>query len=377
MYDILLKKGRVIDPYNGIDRIMDLAISNGVIERLDDNIEASALQTIDLSGCLALPGLIDFHTHIFPLAEIGVLGEATYFPSGVTTVADAGSAGAGTYEGHRGFLSSSKLNVKCFLNISSGGLATGSYLENLNPEKYNRDKIKRLFSKYPHELMGLKVRQGAEIVGEYALEPLKETIKLAETLGVRVMVHCSNPPAVMDELVNLLRPGDILSHAFQNKHSTILDEHGKIRQAVWKARERGVIFDVAHANVHFSHDVAIKAFGQGFLPDTISTDLTVRSLFKRPAVMNMLHVMSKFLVLGMSLEQVIKACTQTPAQLLGLERELGSLSEGTTADISVLKLIDSKTEFGDCDGNIIYGSQQLRAMLTVKDGDLVFRDIEI
>ncbi|SCZ80187.1 amidohydrolase family protein [Acidaminobacter hydrogenoformans] len=377
MYDLLLKNGRVIDPYNNLDKIADIAISNGLIEKVQEHIDEKALHVIDVSGCHVTPGLIDFHTHIYPLAEIGVLGEATYFPSGVTTAVDAGSSGAGTFEGHRGALNSTKLTVKSFLNISSGGLATGSYLENLNPKQFNRDKIKKLFRKYSHELIGLKVRQGAEIVGELGLEPLRETIKLAEELGVRVMVHCSNPPSAMAELVDLLRPGDILSHAYQSKASTILDQEGIIIPEVRNAKERGVIFDVAHANVHFSHQVASKAFEQGLLPDTISTDLTVRSLYKRPAVMTMLHVMSKFIAMGLTLDQVIRATTQRPAALLGLEQELGSLSAGTAADIAVLRLLDSETEFGDCDGDIIYGSQQFRAMITVKEGELVFRDVEI
>ena len=377
MYELLLKNGRIIDPYNDIDQVMDLAVSEGVIKMVETNMDVKAAHTIDVSGCIITPGWIDIHTHIFPLAEIGVLGEATYFPTGVTSVADAGSTGAGTYEGHRGFLTSNRLNVKCFLNISSGGLATGSYLENLNPEKFNRDKIKKLFRKYPDELIGLKVRQGAEIAGEYGLEPMRETIRLAEELGVRVMVHCSNPPELMDHLLDLLRPGDILSHAFQNKGSSILDSHGKISEAAQKAKERGVIFDVAHANIHFSFDVATKSFNQGLLPDTISTDLTIRSLYKRPAVMTMLHVVSKLMTMGMTLNQVVKACTQTPAGILGKELELGSLTPGTTADITVVKLIQTKTEFGDCDGNIIYGSQQFRAMLTIKEGELVFRDVEI
>jgi predicted amidohydrolase len=377
MYDVLLKNGRVIDPFNHLDQVLDLAITQGKIEKIDVHISAESSQTIDLSGCIVIPGLIDFHTHIFPLTEIGILGEATYFPSGVTTAVDAGSTGAGTYEGHRGFLNSTKLNIKCFLNICSGGLVTGSYLENLNPLYFNRDKIRKLFRCYKHNLIGLKVRQGAEIVGDLGLEPLRETIVLADELGVPVMVHCSNPPSSMDDLVNMLRTGDILSHAFQNRKSSILDDRGLVSQAVWKAKERGVIFDVAHANVHFSHDVAKKAFDQGLMPDTISTDLTIRSLFKRPAVMNMLHVMSKFLAMGLTLNQVIKACTQRPAEILGVERELGSLSQGTAADIAVLKLIEAKTEFGDCDGNIIFGSLHFRNMITIKDGDLVFRDIEI
>lgn len=377
MYDLLLKNGRVIDPYNFHDSIMDVAIEDGKIACVKNAIVQKATQVIDVTNCIVVPGLIDFHTHIYPLAEIGVLGEATYFPSGVTTVVDAGSSGAGTYEGHRGFLNSSKLNIKCYLNISSGGLATGSYLENLNPQFYNRSKIKKLFETYSTELIGLKVRQGQEMVGDLKLQPLIETIKLADELGVGVMVHCSNPPTGIDDIVSLMRKGDVLSHAYQNKNSSILNNEGNISKAVWEARARGVIFDVANANIHFSSKVAQKAFVQGFFPDVISTDLTTRSLFKRPAVMNLLHVMSKFLNMDMSLVQVIKACTQRPAEILGKEKELGSLSQGTDADITVLKLFDHETEFGDCDGNIILGSQLLRSMITIKDGDLVFRDIEI
>nr|WP_321501368.1 amidohydrolase family protein [uncultured Dethiosulfovibrio sp.] len=376
MYDLIIQNGTIVDPATGKKEKSDIAVMDGRIAAVESNIEGPGKQTIDCSGTLVTPGLIDFHLHLFPLAEIGISGESVCFPSGVTTAVDCGSSGCATYEGHRGSLKSMKLRTRCFLHSCSAGLATGQYLENPDPKHYDRKKIKRIFYDYGDELVGLKIRQGAEIVGSLGLDPLKATIEIAEELNVPVMVHCSNPPCPMDQLVKLLRPGDILTHAFQDNGGSILDDSGHVSKETLKARKRGVIFDVANANIHFSFAVARSAIAEGFLPDTISTDLTVRSLYKRPAVFNLLHVLSKYRNMGIDIMDVIERCTWIPSKLLGMQGEIGSLSLGSKADIAILKEIDCPTKFGDRLGEVITGNILLKAMMTVKDGDIVYRDLE-
>lgn len=376
MYDIIIKNGHVIDTYNEMDQIMDVAIDNGKIVGVGHYNENEAAHKIDATGCIVTPGLIDFHAHLYPMTEIGIPAEPVCFSSGVTTVVDAGSAGCATYEGHRGFIASSKLRIKSFLHVCSAGLATGRYLENPDPKDYDEKKISRLVNLYKHEIVGLKIRQGAEIVGGLGLEPLKETIRIAEKLGVPVMVHCSNPPGKLSDMINLLRKGDILTHAYQNKGNSIIDSDGLVCKSAWEARKRGVIFDVANANIHFSFDVANQALKEKFLPDTISTDLTMRSLYKRPAVFNLLHVMAKYLNMGLTINEVIERCTIIPAKLLGIEGETGNFNSGTFADVAVLKVVEKNVQFGDREGKLLLGNKLIRNMMTIKDGEIVFRDIE-
>ena len=365
MYDLLIRGARVLDPSQGLDALCDVAVENG----------QPAEQVICADGCLITPGLIDMHAHVHPLTEIGILPEVACFSAGVTTVLDCGSAGAATYPAHRGTVLSSRVRIKALLHVCSAGLATGRYLENPDPRYYDRLKITRMLREYP-ELIGLKIRQGAEIVGTLGLEPLAETIALADTLGVPVMVHCSNPPGKLDDMIHMLRPGDILTHAYQDKGDSLLDAHGRISDVAWKARERGVIFDVANANIHFSFAVARQALQEGFLPDTISTDLTTRSLYRRPAVFNLLHVLSKYLNMGLTLPQVIERCTHVPARIMGLDGGIGTLRPGSCADIAVLREYARETEFGDRVGEVMRGSRNLRALMTVRAGEIVYRDQE-
>lgn len=373
MYDLLIKNGTVIDPAQQLFRKADLVVQDGKIACLGELSQEKASQTIDASGCLVVPGLIDIHAHLYPLTEIGIPAEAVCFASGVTTAMDCGSAGAATYPAHRGSILTSRLRIRALLHVCSAGLVTGRYLENPDPRYYDIPKIERCLHEYP-ELLGLKVRQGAEIVGELGLRPLAATIEIAEKYQVPVMVHCSNPPGKMDEIIEMLRPGDILTHAYQDKGYSLLDKNGKISKSAWAARERGVIFDVANANIHFSFAVARQAIAEGFLPDTISTDLTIRSLYRRPAVFNLLHVMSKYLNMGLSLQQVIELCTIRPARLMRLDGQIGSLRVGNCADIAVLSEFNKDTDFGDRAGVIMHGNRNLRAMLTVRAGEIVYRD---
>ncbi|PKL24615.1 MAG: hypothetical protein CVV47_09255 [Spirochaetae bacterium HGW-Spirochaetae-3] len=376
MYELLIRNGTVVDPASGVNGAADVAIANGRVAAVGSLGDVPAERVVDASGCYVTPGLVDFHLHLAPLAEIGVPGEAACFPSGVTTAVDCGSAGAGTWEGHRPVVAASRLRVRAFLHVCSAGLATGRFTENADPRYYDEEKIGRLLREYPGELVGLKVRQGAEIVGDLGLEPLRRTVELGEKYGVPVMVHCSNSPAPLPEMLDLLRPGDILTHAYQDKGHSLLDEGGRVCEAAWKARERGVVFDVANANVHFSFEVARRALAEGFLPDTISTDLTTRSLYRRPAVFNLAFVLSKYLCLGMDLGQVVARCTEYPARLLGMAGEIGCLATGARGDVAVFREIRRETEFGDRAGVLFRGDRLLRPVLTVKGGDVVYRDIE-
>lgn len=374
MVDLIIRNGTVVDPANKRDEKADVVIDNGKI--VDVAKDGRFRQTIDASGCFVCPGLIDYHMHLSPLAEIGVGGELACFPSGVTSAVDCGSSGAATYEGYRPALFSSRLTSRAFLHVCSAGLATGQYHENPDPRHWDRKKIRRLFGEYPNELIGLKVRLGKEIVGSLGLSPLEEAIKLGDELGVPVMVHCSNPPSKMSDLLSLLRRGDTITHAFQDQGDSILDDRGRISDAANRARNRGVIFDVANANIHFSFAVARQALLEGFLPDTISTDLTTRSLYKRPAVFNLAFVLSKYLNLGMSLDQVIACGTSNPARILNCSGTLGQLKPGADADIAVFRLMEKETDFGDRKGEIVKGRILLKPMLTVKQGELVYRDME-
>jgi predicted amidohydrolase len=180
----------------------------------------------------------------------------------------------------------------------------------------------------------------------------------------------------MADLLSLLRRGDTLTHAFQDKGDSILDRRGRIGEAAREARERGVIFDVANANIHFSFAVARQALEERFYPDTISTDLTTRSLYRRPAVFNLAFVLSKYLCMGMPLDQVIACGSSVPARILGLAGKKGTLETGADADIAVFRLVDRETEFGDRSGIIMKGTKLLKPMLTVKGGNIVYRDLE-
>ncbi len=377
MFDLLIKNGNLLISGQDSPGNSDIGISGNKIVRIGKISATESNHVIDASDCIVSPGLIDFHLHLAPLAEIGVCGEAACFPSGVTTVVDCGSAGAGTYAGHRPAIAASSLNVFTFMHVCSAGLATGRYLENPDPKYYDLEKIKEYFEKWgSRELIGLKIRQGKEIVGSLGLEPLKKTIRLAEELNVPVMVHCSNPPGSMDDILNLLRKGDIFTHAFQDKGSSILGTDGRISESAKSARERGVIFDVANANIHFSFEVARQAISEGFLPDTISTDLTTRSLYLRPNVFNLLHVLSKYISLGLSVRQVFDMCTVNPAKIIGKAGVTASLKEGAAADIAVIRNIKKDVIFGDRTGNTLKGNSFLKTMATIKDGKLVYRDQE-
>ena len=195
MQQILIRNGTVIDPANDIHDELDVAIEGGKISAVGENLDVEAVNEIDASGCIVVPGLIDHHAHVWPLAKIGIPAEAVCFSSGVTTVVDAGSTGAMTFGKYRDFIRNSKLTVKAYINVCSTGLdSLPAEMEDVDPAHYDEGAIREIFEEESGNLLGLKLRTSKEIVKDMGYEPLRQTVRLAEKLGLSVMVHCTNPP---------------------------------------------------------------------------------------------------------------------------------------------------------------------------------------
>lgn len=375
----LIKNGHVIDKASSLNKITDILIENNKILKIGNINDEYADEIIDAQNCIVVPGLIDHHAHIYPFIEKGIPAESVCFSSGVTTIVDAGSCGCYTYEKARDFLKYTKLTVKAYLNVSSYGLSKLPELENTDPENFDEKHIEELLKKYPDELIGLKLRTSKPIVKNLELKPLKETIKMAERLNVPVMIHPTDPPKPIKEIVQLLRKGDILTHMYQNISHSIIDSEDNIDEKILKARENGVIFEAADARLHFSMDVVEKAIKNNFLPDIIATDLTAFSMYQRPTSFNLAMQISKYENLGISLEKIITSCTEIPARKIGVYNYLGALKEGYLADIAIFKKVYKENEFGDRPynykerkikkGNFIY-----ETMLTLKNGETVYRN---
>lgn len=375
---LLLKNGHVIDPYNQINHVTDILVDGGKIAKVGRVTEETD-NVIDAAGCYVTPGLIDHHCHLYPLAKIGLPAEAVCFASGVTTAVDAGSTGCATYAQHRPFIQTSKLRMKAYLNVCTAGLSSLPVLEDVDPAHWDEGQISGCFEAYRDELLGLKLRTSAPIVKELGYEPLRKTVELGEKLGVSVMVHCTNPPGEMSELLNILRPGDVMTHMYMNQGSAIV-ENGAVKDCALRARERGVVFEAADARAHFGLDVAQTAIGAGFWPDILASDLTKLSMHLRPTAFNMAMQLSKYAALGIPFEVLIKLCTCAPAAHMGMLDTIGSLTEGHAADVAVFRPLHRENIFGDRPyGNeaqkCMIGETVYEPVLTLKDGDMVYRSV--
>lgn len=380
MYQIIIRGGKVLDPANNINEVLDVAVNDGKIISVSKEISGEAINEIDASGCLVVPGLIDHHAHVYPMAKIGIPAEAVCFASGVTTVVDAGSTGAKTFGKYADFANSSKLTVKAYLNVCSYGLdSLPAEMEDVNPKNFDAGAIREVFQEYGKNLLGLKLRTSKEVVKDLGYESLRKTIELAESLGLSVMVHCTNPPGEMSELLSYLRDGDILTHMYMNKGSTILNSTGKVSKEAHEARKRGVIFEAADARAHFSFQVSEAAIRENFLPDILATDLTKLSMNLRPTAFSMANQLAKYSMLGIPDEKLFALCTINPARHMKISA--GSLKENSAADIAVFQKIEHVTQFGDRPYSdeakeLRFGENIFKPVMTVKNGEIVFRDIE-
>ena len=376
-YDLLLKGGHVIDPRNHLDAVRDVAIKDGKIAAVAVAIPAAqAFKTVNVTGLYVTPGLVDIHVHAY--ASTGMpayAGDRSVYPdgftfrNGVTTVVDAGTSGWRTFPDFKSrVIDRSKTRVLALLNIVGKGMAgAGAGEPEQNVEDMDPQATAEQAKKYKDIVVGIKT---AHFAGPEwtAVERAVEAGKLAE---IPVMVDFGDfrPERPFQELVlKKLRPGDIYTHTYIGA-VPMLDDKGRVQPYLFEARERGVIFDVGHGGGSFLFRQAVPAVRQGFLPDSISTDLHTNSM--NSGMKDILNLMSKFLNMGMSLQDVVARTTWNPAREIKRE-ELGHLSVGAVADIAVLRVMKGEFGFVDVYGARLPGTQKLACELTVRNGLVVY-----
>ena len=321
LYDVAIKNGDIIDPLSGNKEKKNIYIKDGVFVACHGS--GNARYSIDATGKYVMPGLIDAHAHVYMGgSDVSVNPATVMVHQGITTVVDAGTAGTGTLLGLIGEMATAPLRIKAFLNVSPSGLATSRRRYPVDPADWDRSRMIQAFREHGDKLLGLKFMAGKERIND--LGPLKACVTLADELNVPIAVHCTNPPESMAKLAGMLRKGDILAHCYHGKGSSIIDDNGKVRPEVKAARERGVVMDASNGFAHFSYSVAEAAMGEGFFPDIIATDLTAVTLYKEP-VFGLPHIMSKYLMLGMPLMEVVRCCTSRAAEICCMSDRLGNL----------------------------------------------------
>jgi dihydroorotase len=368
-YELLLKSGEVIDPGDKRRGRYDVAFNNGLIAAVRENIPAEeAQETIDVSGKLITPGLIDTHGHFF-YGYQPRFGHPDDFclPTGVTTAVDAGSAGCAVFPALRDdVMRQCATRLFAFVHLSANGLnkETTNQGELMDMGLINVEKTVRCIRDNPEGVVGLKVRiDDSALKPENALPALDLAREAANQAECRIMVHVSRSPIPLSQILSFLRAGDIVTHPFHGSANGPLDAKGRVRSEVLEARSRGIIFDSGCAKVHLDLNVCRAFLEQGVLPDTISTDGS-----RLDRSYSLPQVMSMFLELGMPLEQVVAATTQNAAAAIGRDSDLGSLRVGAVGDVAVLELETGDFAFDDRAGNVLKSRCRLAPVLTVKSG---------
>ena len=365
-YDLVLKGARVIDPSQELDGIFDVGINGDKIAVVEEGIEGGK-DVIDLSERILTPGWIDIHTHLYEgSTPWGIRGDALCLATGVTTVVDAGSAGWANWLGFVDrVVGPARTQVLGYVHVSGIGLTYGPVGEMVDLRYGDVERTGFVAHYWREQCAGVKVRQGGFQVGANGTAPLEMGIEAAAMAGVPVMVHIATGVPV-DEVMGLLRPGDIVTHCYQGTGDGVVDEGGKIVDSVWAARERGVLFDVGHGGGSFDYRIAIPALADGFAADVISTDLHSSSWER--TVDSMPDAASKLLNLGVPLEKVVRQSSTAAAAALGRTNELGTLRVGTVADLAAFEVVSGDFEYRDVGGRTEKGDRKIVPALTVRAG---------
>lgn len=374
-FDLLLKNGHVIDPKNKVNSKMDVAIHEGKIARVAREIPASqAKKVIDATNLFVTPGLIDIHTHVFVGTKPNTFadGSSSVSPddftlrSGVTTVVDAGTSGWRNFPVFKAnVIDNSKTRVLAFLNISGSGMSGNPTQQDIND--MDAQMTSQTIKKYHDIIVGIKIGhyEGSEWT------PFDRALEAGNKANTPILVECHLPQYSLEEQLNRMRPGDIITHSFEkvSERMPIVDDQGKVRPFVLAAQKKGVLFDVGHGGAGFWFSQAEPALKQGFVPNSFGTDMHKFSI--NASMKSLLNVLSKYLTMGMSIQDIILRATWNPAKSIKRE-DLGHLSEGAVADVAVLSIQQGKFGFIDAGGNRLDGDRKLEAELTIREGKIVW-----
>ena len=378
-YDLVIRGGEVLDPSQSLRARRDIGIRWGMIETVQEAIPAErALKSIDASGKLVMPGLIDLHSHVYPYGSaIGIPADELVQFQATTTVVSAGDAGVNNLAALRRFIvAQTRARMYAFVHIANNGLSAFPVAELYNIDVAQTEACAMALAENRDFVLGVKVRMSENVIYKHGLEPLKRGIQACEMCGwpAKMMVHIGGVESkeLMSQILDLLRPGDVLTHAYSgapnmsNAFTNIVQE-GKLLPAALAAKQRGVMFDVGHGGGSFDFTVAEVAIPGGCGPDTISSDIHVFS-GNSPGIPFLPNVMSKFMILGFTLEQVVAMATTAPAKIIDRAPKIGTLQVGAPGDVAIMELVEGPVSFVDTRNNKRDGKAYLKPIQTVING---------
>ena len=373
MYDLIVKGGTVIDPSQGLNGLNDIAVEDGKIALVAPDISSDeAARVLEVKGNLVLPGLIDLHTHVYDgVNGNGVEADLGGVRAGVTTMVDAGSSGCDTFGGFpRHIIPNSATEIICFLHICRTGLATTPDI--FSPASIDLDKTIQVASE-SNAISGIKARMVSPALEIMGMEMPRLAKRAAREAGVKLMVHIGDTekrydPNVIRDLLPIMEEGDIVTHLFTANPGGVVDANGNLVPEAQEARDRGVWLDTAHGRGNFSFDVGQRILDQGLMPHCISTDLTLPG--RQRTVHSMTEMMTRFLAMGFTMDQVVTMSTLNPAKAIGEDGRLGSLQVGKQADISVIRIEEGDWLLYDVLGDSRRHDKAVVPVVTVKKGEV-------
>lgn len=368
-YELLLKGGRVIDPSQSFNAVADVAVTGGRIAAIDREIDSrEAARTVQVTGQVVTPGLIDLHAHGFAgISHWGVNLDQYCIARGVTTAIDAGTSGSDSFAGFRRLvIEPSRTRVLAFLNISRVGLI-GQPGELVDTRMIDAPSALRVAREHADVIVGLKVRCGANYSGPNDLSAVRAARSVADQIGKPLMIHVNTPYTPMDQILDVARPGDIVTHAFRRRGTGgVIGPEGRVSDYIRRAANRGILFDVGHGSGGFSFASTEAALKEDFPPSTISSDVHAYSALG--PVFDLPTTMAKLLVLGLTLEKVVELATSAPARAIHKANEMGSLKAGSPADIAVFDLVQGNFSLIDSQGEVRKATQKILPVLALRGG---------